>query len=152
MTTTSFGLPFVSVGPNGPLPVVIRTRAIRSPALATPPTNDRPPSVTLSLGANSVRIKLLLASKNSNFVVFGKSTSLKTAPKPATVAGVAPLLPGIEKVASVMLLPSGVKIRWALKVPNVVAYAALILVRSATPSGVCKKPVPGVVKVPPRLF
>ena len=91
-------------------------------------------------------------SKNSILVVLAVSTSENTAPKPATVAGVAPPLPGNENVASVMLLPSGVKIRTRAERTERRRTSALILVSSATLSGVCRKPVPGVVNVPPRVF
>ena len=47
------------------------------------------------------------------------STSVKTAPKPRTVAGVAPLVPGTKNKASVRLLPTGVNRRKGLKVPKV---------------------------------
>ena len=45
----------------------------------------------------------------------GWSTSEKTAPKPVTVAGTAPLVPGTKKRTSVTLLPIGEKSRGALK-------------------------------------
>src|SRR4029453_3912821 len=41
----------------------------------------------------------------------GSSTSVKTAPKPLTVAGSAPAVPGTKNLASVMLLPTGVNRR-----------------------------------------
>ena len=46
--------------------------------------------------------------------------SVKTAPKPLTVAGTAPLPPGMKKTASVMLLPTGVNNRDGLKVLKIV--------------------------------
>jgi hypothetical protein len=46
----------------------------------------------------------------------GWSTSVKTAPKPRTVARTAPLVPGRKNKASVMLLPTGVNNRNGLKV------------------------------------
>ena len=47
----------------------------------------------------------------------GWSTSVNTAPKPLTVAGAVPLVPGMEKDASVMLLPTGVNNRDAAEGP-----------------------------------
>ena len=47
------------------------------------------------------------------------STSVKTAPKPRTVAGAAPLVPGMKNAASVTLLPTGVNRRKGLKVLKV---------------------------------
>ena len=111
MTTTSIGPPLMSFGPNAELPVVIRTRAIRSPLLAMAPKNERLPSLVMP--GNALRLKIWSSAelKNSIRVTFGKSTSENTAPKPPTVAGIAPLLPGREKVTSVILVPVGVKIR-----------------------------------------
>ena len=51
----------------------------------------------------------------------GWSTSVNTAPKPLTVAGAMPLVPGMEKDASVMLLPTGVNNRDGLKVLKILA-------------------------------
>src|SRR5258706_6678132 len=50
---------------------------------------------------------------------FGWSTSVKTAPKPVTVAGTVPLEPGTKNNASVTLLPTGVNNRDGLKVVKV---------------------------------
>src|SRR5688500_16319940 len=49
------------------------------------------------------------------------------------------------------LLSSGVKIRTGLKNPNVVVYVGLIDVSAGSSCGVCRHPVPGVVKSEPRL-
>ena len=51
----------------------------------------------------------------------GWSTSVKTAPKPLTVAGTAPLEPGSKNKASVMLLETGVNRRKLLKARKIVA-------------------------------
>ena len=51
----------------------------------------------------------------------GWSTSVNTAPKPLTVAGVVPLVPGMEKDASVMLLPTGVNNRDRLNAVKILA-------------------------------
>jgi hypothetical protein len=45
---------------------------------------------------------------------------VKTAPKPLTVAGVPPLVPGIKNKHSVMLLPTGANNREGLKVLKMV--------------------------------
>ena len=46
----------------------------------------------------------------------GRSTSVKTAPKPLTFAGTVPLEPGTKNSASVMLLSTGVNSRKGLKI------------------------------------
>ena len=51
----------------------------------------------------------------------GRSTSVKTTPKPVTVAGEAPLVPGTKNEPSVTLLPTGVNNRDGLKVVKMVA-------------------------------
>ena len=80
------------------------------------------------------------------------STSVKTAPKPRTVAGTAPLLPGKKNEPSVMLLPTGVNNRDGLKVLKILAYVGL-LKSSARPDGAAwERPAPGVVNCPPRVF
>jgi hypothetical protein len=107
-------------GPRAVVPVVIRTRAICSPALPIAPRNERPP-VGTDTGAATLNSILPLGSKNSILVTLASPTSVKTAPKPLTVAGTAPFVPGMEKVVSVTLLPSGVKIRGGLKKLKVVA-------------------------------
>ena len=62
--------------------------------------------------------------------------------------------PGTENVASVTLLPMGVKSRFALKVEKAVAYVGLIKSRLSRPpvGAACVKPVPAVVNVAPRVF
>ena len=50
----------------------------------------------------------------------GRSTSVKTAPKPLTFAGTVPLEPGTKNSASVMLLSTGVNSRKGLKVLKMV--------------------------------
>ena len=51
---------------------------------------------------------------------------MKTAPKPLTVAGVAPLVPGTKNKPSVMLLPTGVNRRNGLKVLKIVAVGRIV--------------------------
>src|SRR5215831_15197918 len=80
------GIP--SVGLKRTLPLVIRTKKTRSPASNPTPRKDR-----LSRGVVPGRTKRLnssdpLTSKYSIFVMLSRSTSVKTAPKPLTVAGV----------------------------------------------------------------
>ena len=50
---------------------------------------------------------------------------MNTAPKPLTVAGALPSVPGMEKDASVMSLPTGVNNRDGLKVVKMLAYVGL---------------------------
>ena len=126
-------------------PEVIRTRAICSPALATPPTNENPwlPATR----AFRVKIRLLAGSKKSILVRLATSTSTKIRPKAEVVAGV--VVPGRKKDTSVTLLLTAVNSLWALNAwksfakPNRagVASPALALTR---------KPVPGVLKTTPR--
>ena len=81
IATTS--TPFPSFGPSGALPSVILTReTIGSPNEA--PRNDTP---LFAVGAKKVPSDKLLMSKNSKEVVFARSTSVKTAPKPLVSAG-----------------------------------------------------------------
>src|SRR5437773_11280373 len=119
-TTSTFG---ASLGPSMELPLVIRTREIRSPALKNTPKKERP---LLAVGTKEgVPSDALLASKYCMDVMLRRSTSVKTAPKPLTVAGV--LLPGTKKLTSRMLLPNAVNRRCGLKVWNIEEYVALIL-------------------------
>src|SRR5207247_7432439 len=107
------------------LPLVIRTREIRSPALKNTPKKESP---LLAVGTKEVPRDVLLALKYSIEVVPAKSTSVKTAPKPFVVAGV--LLPGTKKLTSRMLLPNAVKRRCELKVWNIEEYVGLMLSKS----------------------
>jgi hypothetical protein len=50
------------------------------------------------------------------FSPLGSSTSVKTAPKPVTAAGIGGSLPGTKNKPSVMRLPTGVNRRRGLKV------------------------------------
>jgi hypothetical protein len=79
---------------------------------------------------------------------------VKTAPKPVTVAGTLPPVPGIENVTSVIVLSNGVNRRRGLNVAKVVAYVGLMSSRLSVPpvSGACVSPMPGVVNVAPRVF
>ena len=54
-------------------------------------------------------------SKKSILALLASSTLLNTAPKPSTLAGVPPIVPGIENVVLVTVLPIGVKSRSGLK-------------------------------------
>ena len=105
------------------------------------------------------------ASKNCKLELVARSTSVKTTPNPFTAAGTAPPEPGRVNVASMMLLSSGTKSRTGLKVANAVAHVALMAERlpwtppilgamSTVPPamGVWVRPLPGVVKVAPRVF
>ena len=65
-------------------------------------------------------LRLLRAGLNAT-LPSGWSTSVNTAPKPLTVARALPLVPGMEKDATVMLLPTGVNNRDALNALKVVA-------------------------------
>jgi hypothetical protein len=112
ITTTSAAPP--SLGPSGVLPLVMRTRATRSPASNRTPRNDHP----LSCGCAEKTPRLCPpGSKNSSVAVFGPSTSLNTTPKAFTVA--ARSVPGTDHVASVTVLPRGLKSRYPLKPRNV---------------------------------
>src|SRR5262245_55829985 len=154
MTTTSGPVPSPSVGPSAVLPVVISTRVTSSPASKETPRNDRLPSGTVPTGTKNF-CEPPPRKKNSIDVVLATSTSLNTAPKPFTVAGCAPPLPGTENKASVTLLPSGVKTRERLKGENSVKYEALITPRLPAPRGLTDawvKPTPGVANVAPRAW
>src|SRR5258708_24506724 len=118
MATTSTVAELLALGPRAVVPVVIRTRAICSPALATAPRKPRLPD-TDEARALRLRSGLPLMPKNWIDVVSTRLTSVKTAPKPLTVAGIPPE-PGMEKVTSVMLLPIGEKSRRGLKVLKMV--------------------------------
>src|SRR6266540_2848998 len=84
ITTTSVALPF-SVPPTTRLPLVIRTREMRSPALKATPRNESP---LLAAGRKNVPSDALFSLKNSMLVRLARSTSVKTAPNPLTVATV----------------------------------------------------------------
>src|SRR5262245_1182412 len=81
-----------------------------------------------------------------------RSTSENTAPNPITPAGVVPPVPGIEKTASIILLPIGANRRFGLKGAKSVAYWGLIRSRLSAPpvAAAWVRPVPGVVNVAPR--
>jgi hypothetical protein len=117
MSTPSDGL---SAGPSAVVPCINRTRAIRSPPVAIAPRNERLPSGTVPGKTFREKITLLSMSKNVMAALVGRSTSVKTAPNPSTVAGDCGW-PGMVKVASTKLLPSAVKMRSWLKKLNVVS-------------------------------
>src|SRR6266581_264819 len=103
----------------------MRTREMRSVVKLTP-KNERVsllgvPGGETPGGTKKVPRDALLASKYCIDVVLARSTSVKTAPKPLSVAATAPFVPGRENVPSVMWLPIGVKSRKGLKVTKVVA-------------------------------
>jgi hypothetical protein len=95
---------------------VIRTRAIRSPALNRTPANDWV-AVPAAAGTANVPRLFVAASKNSMLVVLARSTSVKTAPKALTVAGV--VVPGTKKKISTILLLTAVNSLCAENVENV---------------------------------
>jgi hypothetical protein len=157
ITTTSIPPPSLFAPLSGALPVVMRTRPIRSPALKITPRNEKL-AVPGAAGAKKVPSDAPNGSKNCIDVVFAISTSLKTTPKPLTAAGIPPFDPGRKKVASVMLPtpggPTGVKTRFGLNARNVVAYVGLMSARLFVPLATsdCCRPVPGVVNNPPRVL
>ena len=119
-----------SFGPGATSPVVIRTDAMRA-SLNTIPKKDRLPSPG-EAGTRTAEYHFAVAieilDQRAGFPCFapgplpsGWSTSVKTAPNPLTVAGAAPLVPGMKKNASVMLLPTGVNNRDRLKVLKILA-------------------------------
>src|SRR4029434_278960 len=117
-----------SVALKRTLPLVIRTKKTRSPA-----SNPTPKKERLSLGVVPGRTKRLnssepLTSKYSIFVMLSRSTSVKTAPNPSTVADVG--VPGTKKSTSVILLSKAVKSRSGLKVLKIRGRKRLILPNS----------------------
>jgi hypothetical protein len=124
------------------LPVVIRTRAI-SGWSNTIPKNERLPSPG-DAGTNPLKSSRPLAAKYSMTVLARRfpldlsspsclSTSVKTAPNALTFAGVAPLVPGIKNVPSVMLLPTGVNNRSGLKTVKMLSPYVGLLKRPTRP-------------------
>src|SRR5262245_6648743 len=117
---TTISIVAVSFGPNGVLPLMMRTpatRAFRNMA----PTNERP----LSAGGTKIfpsDAPALL--KYSTEVLSAKSTSVNTAPNAFTVDGM--LVAGMKNRTSVLVLPSGEKRRGELNVWNIVGYVGLI--------------------------
>ena len=121
-----------SFGPGATSPVLIRTDAMRASSNLMA-KKDRFPSPG-EAATELLNISLPFLSKYSMSVLAlwvvpvalsglpsGWSTSVNTAPKPLTVAGALPLVPGMEKDASVMLLPTGVNNRDALNALKAVA-------------------------------
>src|SRR4029453_5282679 len=76
-------------------------------------------------GTKNVPSELFALPNRVIDVVFAKSTSLNTAPKPWVKAGLSD--PGIKKFISKVLLPREVKRRCGLNVSNVAEYVGLIL-------------------------
>ena len=80
-----------------------------------------------------------------------QTTSVKTTPKPPTVAGTTPSLPGRKNRPSVTLLPTGTNRRSGLKVLKIVTYVGLAR-SNAKPSGVaCEDPSPAWRKSAARV-
>src|SRR5439155_18595464 len=146
----------------------MRTRAIRASS-NTMPKKDKLPSPG-EAGTKLLNSNLPSAPKYSMSVLAwrlpffppgplpsGRSTSVKTAPKPLTVAGWRPLVPGMKNTPSVMLLPTGVNNRDGLKVLKILAYVGLPNSTAKPPwgppdGGACERPNPGVVNWLPRVF
>lgn len=117
-----------SSGPGSALPLVIRTLPITASSKTTPkkdwlasPGEDGTKPLNSTLPSASKYWSCVLP-RPPNFLLLpsGRSTSVKTAPKPATVAGSSPLLPGMKKKASVRWLPTGVKSRSGLNAAKIV--------------------------------
>jgi hypothetical protein len=146
MTTRSRGSPFTSVTPtpSAVLPETMRTRLMIASRYETP----RKENVWLPgrFGAKKLPSEFPDASKKVNDVVLARSTSEKIAPKPRVRA--APPPPGSEKVTSTMLLPIAEKRRTGENASNTPAYDGSMFEKSVA---FCSKPVPGVVKVAPRM-
>src|SRR5215211_1289019 len=101
--------------PTGTLPEVMRTPEIIGSGNKMPKNeNVSEPAVA---GTKNVPSDLFALPKRVIDVVFAKSTSLNTAPKPWVKAGVS--VPGIKKFTSKVLLPREVKSRCGLKVSKV---------------------------------
>src|SRR6266545_2898318 len=130
--TTTSGPGGKSFGPTAVLPLVIRTRPTRSPALKKTPRKQSPPLEEEPSG--KVPRLTFRESKYWIDVAEATSTSVKTAPKPDVVAGV--VEPGTKKLTSTTLLPRAVKSRCGEKVVNVVEYVGLMLSKrtGATPA------------------
>src|SRR5215216_3946252 len=101
-----------------------------------------------TFGAKNVPRLAFETSKNWIDVVLARSTSVKTAPNPLTVAGV--VVPGTKKLTSTTLLPSAVNSRCGEKAANVAVYEKSMLPNSigvAVPVfALTWRPVPGVLK------
>jgi hypothetical protein len=89
ITARSMGFPCWSITPGAKAasPVVIRTRAARSPALNWTPRNEKAWLPTL-FGAKNVPKRQTVAVEELETGVLARSTSEKTLPKAFTVAGV----------------------------------------------------------------
>ena len=97
------------------VPLVIRTLETSGLAKETPRKENvsfTPPTA----GAKKVPSEAFDAPKNCSEVVFARSTSENTEPKPRVRAGVD--VPGMKKLTSMMLLPKAVKRRSALNGSN----------------------------------
>src|SRR5215204_1900780 len=110
MTTTSV-VGGASFGPSAAFPLEIRTADTILDWKSTP--RKEKVSLPASAGTKNVPSGASATSKNVIELVVGRSTSLKTAPKPLTSAGVAD--PATKNVTSTMFEPRAVKRRGALK-------------------------------------
>ena len=106
-------------GARGSVPVVILMRAISSPALKIIPKNDKLALATVPGMTDRDARRSPFLPKSSISVESARSTSLNTAPKPLTSAGVPPVVPGMKKRPWVVVLPTGVKTRFGLNTPKV---------------------------------
>src|SRR5881394_2341301 len=127
--------------PNQPVPSVMRTCATMASANFAP-TNDKP-AASERTGAAILPRLVPFTSKNSIVVAPAMSTSLNTAPKPVTRAGVG--WPATWNKTSITLLPTGEKIFVGLNVLNSFAYSSENFKLSF------RNPVPDVVNTAPAL-
>ena len=108
----------ISLGPRGPVPLITLTLNICSPAVPNAPRNERLPTGRSPGSTVSLNTKAPFTSKKLSDALLVRSTSVNTAPKPLTVAGV--VVPGMKNVTSVILLSMGVNSRCGLKVLKIV--------------------------------
>ncbi len=103
IATTSAVALSTTPAPSATLPLVMRTRAMVAPSSETTEAIERP--LVAVTGANETPMRLPVTSKASTLVVLGRSTSVKTTPKPFVVAFV--VVPLTKKSTSVISLPIG---------------------------------------------
>src|ERR1700738_2826896 len=137
----------LSLRPRGTLPLMIWTWATSSSGKMTP-RNERP---WFAVGAKNEPSEAPPAFTKLREALAVDSTSENTAPKPVTVAGTPPFVPGTKNATFVRVLAIGVKRRGSLKVRKAL-YIALLKVVARPDGGACTKPVPDVVKSAPRMF
>src|SRR5215203_454131 len=161
MTTRSglpAGRPFVSTtpAPSAKFPLEMRTRDTTLNWKSTLRNENvwLPAVLGTAKPPNMPPIGTPDGPKNCIVVWSGRSTSLKTAPKPRTKAGV--VVPGMKKVTSTAVDPIAVKRRWGLNGSNVPGYVGSMLPNSIavlvglTALALTSTPVPGVEKTTPR--